>query len=107
MKRHKIDKTREARDQTRLVAIEAVFSPAECSQSIADFTPLLKPAWIDTLDLDQSASIRKSSAVFVAPNKSTTWVFDRLSKAIREVNDAVYGFSTSANSGKAPRTRER
>jgi len=95
MKRPKINPTREARDQTRLAAIERVFAPEECVQLIADFTPLLKPALIETMDLAQSASIRKSSAVFVAPNKSTNWVFDRLGKATREVNDAVYGFDVS------------
>ena len=95
MKRPKINPTREARDQTRLAAIERVFAPEECVQLIADFTPLLKPALIETMDLAQSASIRKSSAVFVAPNKSTNWVFDRLAKATREVNDAVYGFDVS------------
>ena len=95
MKRPKINPTREARDQTRLAAIESVFTPEECVQLIADCTPLLKPALIETLDLAQSASLRKSSAVFVAPSKSTNWVFDRLGKAIRQVNDAVYGFDVS------------
>lgn len=83
------------RDQTRLAAIERVFTPNECSQLIADFTPHLKPASVETLDPAQSVSIRKSSAVFVFPNASTKWVFERLSKAIHEVNDAVYGFDVS------------
>ncbi|MBC7974580.1 MAG: 2OG-Fe(II) oxygenase [Myxococcales bacterium] len=62
---------------------------------VADFTPQLQPALIETLDLTQSAGIRKSSAVFIAPSKSTSWVFDRLGKAIREINDTVYGFAVS------------
>ena len=95
MKRQKIHRSREARDQTRLVAIEMVFTPEECLQLIGEFTPLLEPASIETLDPAQSASIRKSSAVFVAPNKATHWVFERLGKAIREVNDEVYGFDVS------------
>jgi PKHD-type hydroxylase len=92
MKRQKINKTREPRDQTRLAAVEMVFTPEECLQLIADFTPHLEPALVETKDLAQSASIRKSSAVFVAPSKSTNWVFERLGKAVREINDAVYGF---------------
>ena len=95
MKRQKTHTTLEPRDQTRLAAIERVFTPEECLQLIADFTPSLKPALVETLDLAQSASIRKSSAVFVTPNKSTNWVFERLGKATREVNDAVYGFDVS------------
>ena len=95
MKRQKINRTLEPRDQTRLAAIEKVFTPEECVQLIADFTPQLEPALVETLDLAQSASLRKSSAVFVAPSKSTHWVFERLGKAVREVNDAVYGFDVS------------
>ena len=95
MKRPKTNRTLESRDQTRLAAIEMVFTPQECLQLIADFTPQLKPALIDTLDLEQSKSLRRSSAVFVAPGKTTSWVFERLGKAIREVNDAVYGFDVS------------
>ena len=72
-----------------------VFTPEECLQLIADFTPQLKPALVETMDLAQSASIRKSSAVFVFPNESTNWVFERLRKAVREINDAVYGFVVS------------
>jgi len=83
------------KDQTRLAAIPTVFTPAECSTLIADFAPHLKPASIESLDAGQSAGIRKSSAVFVFPNQATNWVFERLSKAIREVNDAVYGFHIS------------
>jgi PKHD-type hydroxylase len=95
MKRHKTNTTSEPRDQTRLAAIELVFTPAECLQLIADFTPLLAPAMVETMDLAQSASIRKSSAVFVAPNKSTNWVFERLGASIREINRTVYGFDIS------------
>lgn len=72
-----------------------MFSPAECAQLIADYQPLLQPALIDTLDLAQSTHIRRSSAVFVAPSKTSSWVFDRLGRAIREVNDTVYGFDVS------------
>jgi PKHD-type hydroxylase len=95
MKRQKINNTVGPRDQTRLAAIERVFSPEECLQLIADFTPQLKPALVETMDLAQSERIRKSSAVFVAPNKATSWIFERLGKAVREVNDAVYGFDVS------------
>jgi PKHD-type hydroxylase len=95
MKRQKINRTSEPRDQTRLAAIERVFTPEECLQLIADFTPLLVPAMVETMDLAQSASIRKSSAVFVAPNKSTNWVFERLGNSIREINRTVYGFDIS------------
>ena len=95
MKKQKASRTLEARDQTRLAAIERVFTPEECGQLIAEFTPLLEPALVETLDLAQSERIRKSSAVFIALNKSTNWVFERLGKAIREVNDAVYGFDIS------------
>jgi PKHD-type hydroxylase len=80
------------KDQTRLAVIEMVFTPEECSQLIVDFAPHLKPASVETLDPAQSAGIRKSSAVFVFPNMSTNWVFERLGEAIREINDAVYGF---------------
>ena len=71
------------------------FTPEECLQLIADFTPHLKPALVESMDPAQSASIRKSSAVFVFPNESTNWVFERLGKAIREINDTVYGFDVS------------
>ena len=80
------------RDQTRLAAMQTVFTPEECSRLITDFTPHLKPASVDALDPAQSAGIRRSSAVFVFPDQSTAWVFERLSNAIREINDAVYGF---------------
>jgi PKHD-type hydroxylase len=80
------------KDQTRLAAIQTVFTPEECLQLIAYFTPHLKPASVEAMDPAQSASIRKSSAVFVFPDESTNWVFERLGKAIREINDAVYGF---------------
>ena len=82
-------------DQTRLAAIEMAFTPEECVKLIADFTPHLKPALVEDMDPDKSVGIRKSSAVFVLPNESTNWVFERLSKAIREINDAVYGFDAS------------
>lgn len=95
MKRQNINKTREPRDQTRLAAIERVFTPEECARLIAEFTPNLEPAWVESLDVAQSARIRKSSAVFVPLNKSTSWVFERLGKTIREINDAVYGFDVS------------
>ena len=95
MKRQRIHTTHEPRDQTRLAAIESVFSPDECVQLVAEFTPRLEPAYVETLDVAQSASIRKSSAVFIAPSKSTNWVFERLSKAVREINDTVYGFDVS------------
>src|SRR4030095_13413511 len=80
------------KDQTRLAAIESVFTPQECLQLIADFTPHLKPASVEALDPAQSASLRKSSAVFVFPSASTNWVFERLGKTLREINDTVYGF---------------
>jgi hypothetical protein len=70
------------KDQTRLAALPMVFTPQECLQLIADFTPHLKPALVETMDLAQSASIRKSSAVFVFPDESTNWVFERLRKVI-------------------------
>jgi PKHD-type hydroxylase len=92
MKRHSNNKIREPRDQTRLAAIEMVFTAEECARLIEEFTPQLKPALVETLDAAQSASIRKSSAVFIAPGKSTNWVFERLGKAVREINDEVYGF---------------
>ncbi len=83
------------RDQTQLAALEMVFTPEECMRLIADYKPLLQPALVDTLDLADSASIRKSSAVFIFPNKDTSWVFERIGTAIREINDTVYGFATS------------
>ena len=83
------------KDQTRLAVIPMVFTPEECLRLIADFTPHLKPASVESLDPAQSASIRKSSAVFVFPNESTNWVFERLGKAIREINDTIYGFVVS------------
>ena len=96
MKKHKANKTLEqAKDQTRLVAIPMAFTPYECLQLIDDFTPRLKPALVETMDLVQSTGIRKSSAVFVFPDKSTNWVFERLGKAIRETNDAFFGFVVS------------
>jgi len=89
-----MSRTREPRDQTRLAVIEMVFTPEECLQLIAEFTPHLKPALVE-VDPTQSSTVRKSSAVFVFPSKSTTWVFERLGKAIREINDTVYGFVAS------------
>jgi PKHD-type hydroxylase len=79
-------------DQTRLAILEKVFSPDECSRIINDFAPLLEPALVDTLDLAQSASIRRSSATFVFLNDSTAWIFKRLNRAVRDVNESVYGF---------------
>lgn len=96
MQRQQMDKPLEPeRDQTRLAAIEMAFTPEECRQLIADFAPHLKPASVETLDPDQSANIRKSSAVFVFPSESTGWVFERLGKAILEINEALYGFEVS------------
>src|SRR5438552_18677442 len=93
MKRQKLNKTlKPPKDQTRLAAMQMVFTPEECLQLIADFTPHLKPASVEAMDAAQSANIRKSSAVFVFPDKSTAWVFERLGKALLEINDAVYGF---------------
>jgi PKHD-type hydroxylase len=83
------------KDQTRLAAIPMVFTPEECSRIIGDFTPHLKPALVETMDLAESASIRKSSAVFVFPSESTNWIFERLDKAIQETNDVVYGFAVT------------
>ena len=83
------------KDQTRLAAIPMVFTPEECLRLIADFTPHLKPASVESMDPAQSASIRKSSAVFVFPNQSTNWVFERLNRAIREINATIYGFVVS------------
>ena len=83
------------KDQTRLAAILMAFTPEECLQLIAEFTPHLKSALVEAMDPAQSASIRKSSAVFVFPNESTNWVFERLGTAIREINDALYGFDAS------------
>jgi PKHD-type hydroxylase len=96
MKRQKMNNTlKPQKDQTRLVAIPKAFTPEECLQLIADFTPHLKQALVEAIDPAQSASIRKSSAVFVFPNESTHWVFERLGKAIREINHTVYGFVVS------------
>jgi len=95
MKRRKPSSTGEPKDQTRIAAIEKTFTPEECLRLIADFTPHLQPALIETMNLDQSANIRKSSAFFVAPDKSTSWVFERLAKTIRGINDTVYGFDVS------------
>jgi len=89
------NKLERQKDQTRLAAIQMVFTPEECLRLIADYTPHLKPALVETMDLAQSASIRKSSAVFVPPNESTNWVLKRLGKAVRKINDAVYGFDVS------------
>ena len=83
------------KDQTRLAAIPMVFTAEECARLIADYTPRLEPALVETMDLAQSARIRRSSAVFVFPDESTNWVFARLGKAIREINDTVYGFVVS------------
>jgi PKHD-type hydroxylase len=96
MKKHKRPPTSEPMDQTRLAAIEGVFTPDECARLIADCAPLLQPAWVESLDLAGSAAIRRSSAVFIAPNPSTNWVFERLGRTIREINDAVYGFDVGA-----------
>ena len=85
----------EPKDQTRLAVIELAFSPEECRQLIAEFTPRLKPALVEAMDPAQSGSIRKSSAVFIFPNESTNWVFQRLGDAIREINDTVYGFDAT------------
>ena len=54
-----------------------------------------KPALVEAMDLAESGGIRKSSAVFVAPDGSTNWVFDRLGKTIRDINRDVYGFEVS------------
>ena len=70
-------------------------TPDECAGLILSFTPHLKPALVEDMDPAQSGSIRKSSAVFVAPSKTTNWVFDRLGKSVREINNAVYGFDIS------------
>jgi len=96
MKKQKLSKTLEPpKDQTRLAVVQMVFTPEECLRLIADFTPLLQPALVEDTDLAQSVRLRKSSAVFVFPSASTNWVFERLSKAIREINDAIYGFVVS------------
>lgn len=79
------------KDQTRLATIPKVFTPEECTRLITEFTPRLKRAAIDGLDALQSEGLRKSSAVFVFPDESTHWVFKRLNRAAREVNDALYG----------------
>jgi PKHD-type hydroxylase len=83
------------KDQTRLVVIDEVFTPEECARLIATYTPQLKPASVQELDAEQSATIRKSSAVFVFPGPSTNWVFERLSMASQKINDALYGFDVS------------
>jgi PKHD-type hydroxylase len=83
------------RDQTRLAILEAVFTPEECARLIAEYSPHAKPASVEGMDPAESEAIRKSSAVFVFPNASTNWVFDRLHKAIHEINQEVYGFEVS------------
>lgn len=85
-------KKQKQKDQTSLAAFEKAFTPEECAQLIADFTPLLRPASVDTLDVAQSQRIRKSSAAFIPPGESTNWVFKRLGRFAREINDAIYGF---------------
>ena len=84
--------TVEFKDQTRLAAIPEVFTPEECARLIAEYTPLLEPAAIEDLDAEQSAHLRKSSAAFIFPDDSTNWVFERLGRAILEINDSIYGF---------------
>jgi PKHD-type hydroxylase len=96
MKRQKMNSSVEQhKDQTRLATMEMVFTPEECLRLIADFTPQLKPGLVEAMDPTESVSIRKSSAVFVFPNESTNWVFERLSRAVSEINDALYGFEVS------------
>ncbi len=96
MKRQKMDKALEQqKDQTRLAVLEMVFTREECLRLIAAFTPQLKPAAVETMDPAESANIRKSSAVFVFPNESTNWVFERLRQEIDEINEDVYGFDAS------------
>jgi len=95
MKKQKVYKPVEPRDQTRLAAIQNVLTPDECRNLILSFTPHLKPALVEDMDPAQSGSIRKSSAVFVAPSKTTNWLFERLGKSVREINNAVYGFNIS------------
>ena len=92
MKRQKISRAVESKDQTRLAAIPMVFTAEECAGLVRQFTPRLEPALVESMNLAQSTGIRKSSAVFIPPDGSTRWVFDRLGKAVREVNDEVYGF---------------
>ena len=92
MKRRKISRATELKDQTRLAALPMVFTSEECAALVREFTPRLEPALVESLNLAQSTGIRKSSAVFIHPSESTRWVFDRLGKAVREVNDEVYGF---------------
>lgn len=84
--------TKTQRDQTRLAAIPAAFTPEECARLIAAHTPQLAPALVEDRDAAGSLSLRRSSAVFVAPDASTQWVFERLRNAIDEVNEALYGF---------------
>jgi PKHD-type hydroxylase len=86
------DPLRPHKDQTRLAGVQMVFTPQECSQMIAAYAPQLKPAAVEAMDATQAAGIRKSSAVFVFPDDSTNWMFERLGKAIREINDGLYGF---------------
>jgi PKHD-type hydroxylase len=82
------------KDQTRLATLPGVFTPDECARLIAEFTPLLRPASIEGLDPSRSEGLRKSSAVFIFPNEATQWVFKRLNRAAREINDALYGLET-------------
>lgn len=95
MKKQKSRQPSEARDQTRLAVIESVFTPDECRDLVAAFTPRLNPALVEAMDLSESQRLRKSSAAFVVHDKSTNWVFERLNEAIREINDSVYGFDIS------------
>jgi len=83
------------RDQTRLAAMEMVFTREECRTIIRNFAPHLKPALVEALDPAESVGIRKSSAVFVFPGPPTNWMFERLRKHIDEINDGVYGFDVS------------
>ncbi|WP_326542963.1 2OG-Fe(II) oxygenase [Pseudorhodoferax sp.] len=85
----------EQKDQTRLAAIPMVFSPEECARLIATYTPRLKPALVEALDPEESLGIRRSSAVFIFPDASTQWVFERLNEAVTEINDTLYGFDIS------------
>ncbi|NUZ04674.1 2OG-Fe(II) oxygenase [Piscinibacter koreensis] len=93
MKKPQLNRTPELKDQTRLAAIPLVFTHDECAQIVATYTPQLQPALVDTLDLAQSEGIRKSSAVFIGHTKDTNWIFERLNKVIRDVNNTIYGFS--------------
>lgn len=80
------------KDQTQVAIVEAAFTPEECTRLVADLDKHLQPATVEGLDAAGSAGIRKSSAVFVFPDASTNWVFERLRRAIDEINEAVYGF---------------